>query len=149
IPASYQTTGGAKVFADSLIDMVSGIAKELPTYFEVAYTPMQAEKIVASGRIALPMGMENGAPIEDDLNNVGYFRKRGISYITLTHSKDNQICDSSYDTAETWKGVSPFGRQVVAEMNKKGIMIDVSHISDKAFWQVMELTKVPVIASHS
>ncbi len=67
----------------------------------------------------------------------------------MTHGKDNQICDSSYDTTATWKGLSPFGMEVVAEMNTQGIMIDVSHISDKTFWQVMELSRVPVIASHS
>ena len=112
-------------------------------------SPAEAEAVVAAGKIALPMGMENGAPIEKDIKNVAYFKKRGISYITLTHGKDNQICDSSYDTTATWKGLSPFGMEVVAEMNTQGIMIDVSHISDKTFWQVMELYRVAVIASHS
>ena len=84
--------------------------------------------------------MENGAPVEEDLGNVQYFKDRGISYITLTHSKDNQICDSSYDTTRTWNGLSPFGRQVVAEMNRVGIMVDISHVSDSTFYQVMELS---------
>lgn len=149
IPASYQENGGAKLLADSLIDMVRGIAEAHPDKFAVASTPSEVEAIVKKGMIALPMGMENGAPIEDDLRNVRYFRKRGISYITLTHSKDNQICDSSYDTTGTWKGLSPFGREVVREMNKQGVMVDVSHISDNTFWQVMELTSAPCIASHS
>lgn len=149
IPASYQTEGGAKIFADSLIDMVKGIAEAHPDKFGMVSTPTEAEKVVKAGKIALPMGMENGAPIEDDLKNVGYFRKRGISYITLTHSKDNQICDSSYDTTGTWKGLSPFGREVVREMNKQGIMVDISHVSDNTFWQVMEITSAPCIASHS
>ncbi len=95
------------------------------------------------------MGMENGAPVENDLANVKYFYDRGIRYITLTHGKDNQICDSSYDTLNTWKGLSPFGEQVVKEMNRVGIMVDISHVSDSAFYDVMKLTKVPVIASHS
>ena len=95
------------------------------------------------------MGMENGAPIGKDLKNVAYFHQRGIRYITLTHGKDNQICDSSYDTTRTWNGLSPFGRDVVAEMNRVGIMVDISHVSDSTFYQVLRLTKVPVIASHS
>jgi membrane dipeptidase len=85
----------------------------------------------------------------DDLANVEYFHKRGIRYITLTHSKVNQICDSSYDTIRTWNGLSPFGVDVVKEMNRVGIMVDISHVSDSTFYQVMKLTKAPCIASHS
>ena len=99
--------------------------------------------------ISLPMGMENGAPIEDDLANLQHFYDRGIRYITLTHAKDNQIADSSYEETRTWNGLSPFGAQVVAEMNRLGMMIDVSHITDEAFFQVLELSRAPVIASHS
>ncbi len=149
IPAKYQKTGGAKEFADELIDMITGIAKVHPDKFAIAWTPNDVKKQFKKGLISLPMGMENGAPIGDDLANLAYFRKRGISYITLTHSKDNQICDSSYDDARTWKGLSPYGRKVIAEMNKVGIMVDISHVSDSTFYQVMELTKMPVIASHS
>lgn len=149
IPASYQETGGAKEFADSLIDMVSGIAEAHPDKFAITTSPAQAQENFEKGIMSLPMGMENGAPIEDDLSNVAYFHERGIRYITLTHSKDNLICDSSYDTTRTWGGLSPFGREVVKEMNRVGMIVDVSHISDDAFYQVMELTDVPVIASHS
>lgn len=149
IPASYQETGGAKALADSLIDMVHGIAEAHPDKFVVAHNVADARKAFRNGQVALPMGMENGAPVEDDLSNIPYFKKRGISYITLTHSKDNQICDSSYDTTRTWNGLSPYGKKVVAEMNRAGIMIDISHVSDSTFWQVMELTKAPCIASHS
>ena len=95
------------------------------------------------------MGMENGAPIEGDLKNIEYFHNKGISYITLTHSKDNAICDSSYDTTGTHQGLSSFGAEVVAEMNRVGVMVDISHVSDNAFYQVMDITKVPAIASHS
>lgn len=149
IPSSYQETGGAKEFADSLIDMVTGIAAAHPDKFEVAKTADDVRRQFKKGLISLPMGMENGAPVEDDIKNVAYFRQRGISYITLTHSTDNQICDSSYDTTGTWKGLSPFGREVVAEMNRVGIMVDISHVSDNTFYQVMELTQAPCIASHS
>ena len=101
------------------------------------------------GKISLPMGMENGAPVGKDLSNVKYFYDRGIRYITLTHSKDNQICDSSGDTTRTWNGLSPFGKDVVKEMNRVGIMVDISHVDDSTFYQVMKLTKIPCIASHS
>ncbi len=149
IPASYQKEGGAKELADSLIDMVNGIIANHPNEFAAAYSPKMVEANFKRGVLSLPMGMENGAPVEDDLANVEYFHKRGIRYITLTHSKDNQICDSSYDTTGTWQGLSPFGEKVVAEMNRVGIMVDISHVSDNAFYQVMERTKAPCIASHS
>jgi len=148
-PSSYQETGGAKEFADSLIDMVQGIIAALPDKFAAGLSPVQVKKNFKLGRISLPMGMENGAPIEDDLANLAYFYKRGIRYITLTHAKDNQICDSSYDTTHTWNGLSDFGRQVVLEMNKQGIMVDISHVTDSTFWQVARLSKAPFIASHS
>ena len=149
VPSSYQETGGAKEKADSLIDLVHRIANDHPDKFEVAYSPNDGDRIFSQGKIALPMGMENGAPIENNLNNVAYFHKRGIRYITLTHAKDNLICDSSYDTTNTWDGLSPFGRQVVAEMNRVGIMVDISHVTDAVINQVLDMAKAPVIASHS
>ena len=148
IPSSYND-GGAKEFADELIDMVQGIIKAHPNHFGSGNTPKEVERNTKKGLISLPLGMENGSPIEMDLTNVQYFYNRGIRYVTLTHSKDNQICDSSYDDAGTWGGLSPFGEKVIAEMNKVGIMVDISHVSDNAFNQVMEITKAPVIASHS
>lgn len=149
IPSSYQQTGGAKQLADSLIDMINGIIKTHPDKFAQAGSPADIEANTRAGKLSLPFGMENGLPIGNDLANVQYFYDRGIRYITLTHSKDNQICDSSYDTLNTWNGLSPFGEQVVKEMNRTGIMVDVSHISDSAFYDVLKLTDVPVIASHS
>lgn len=139
----------AKGYADQLIDMINGIIKTHPEYFGAANSPQEIRNNFQKGLISLPFGMENGSPIGNDINNVDYFHSRGIRYITLTHSKDNQICDSSYDPTQTWGGLSPFGKKVVKRMNEKGIMVDVSHISDKAFYQVMELSKAPVIASHS
>ena len=149
VPSSYQETGGAKEKADSLIDLVHRISNDHPDKFEVAYSPNDGNRSFSQGKIALPMGMENGAPIEDDLNNVAYFHKRGIRYITLTHARDNLICDSSYDTTNTWGGLSPFGRRVVAEMNRVGIMVDISHVTDAVINQVLDMAKAPVIASHS
>ena len=148
IPASYQITGGAKALADSLIDMVSGIAKAHPDKFKIAKTPSEVEINFKKGLISLPMGMENGAPI-GEISDVAYFKKRGISYITLTHGKDNRICDSSYDTTQTNRGLSAYGQEVVKEMNRVGMMVDISHVSDETFFQVMKMTDIPCIASHS
>jgi membrane dipeptidase len=149
VSASYQKSGGAKAVADTLIDLVTKLTTDNPDKFALANSPAEVQKNFEQGKISLPMGMENGAPIEEKLENVAYFHQRGIRYITLTHSKDNFICDSSYDTTRTWNGLSPMGKKVVAEMNRVGIMVDVSHISDSAFYQVMQHSKAPVIASHS
>lgn len=149
IPSSLQETGGAKELADSLINMVEFIAKEQNKFFQIAYSAKDVRKIKKAGKIALPMGMENGAPVEDDINMIPYFKKRGISYITLTHAKDNKICDSSYDTTRTWNGLSPYGYKVLDKMIENGIMVDISHVSDSAFYQTLRHVKVPVIASHS
>ncbi len=135
--------------ANRLIDSVEAIAARAPDKFMLVYSVADAEKAVQSGRIGLPMGMENGSPINHKLENVRFFADRGIRYITLAHGLSNHISDSSYDDNHQWNGLSPFGKQVVAEMNRVGIMIDISHVTDEAFFQVMELSKVPVIASHS
>jgi membrane dipeptidase len=150
IPSSYQARPDmGKGLADSLINLVEGVARFYPGQYALAGTPDEVISNFKAGRISLPMGMENGAPIGNDLANVGYFHSRGIRYVTLTHGKDNQICDSSYDTTHMNGGLSDFGRQVVAEMNKVGIMVDISHVDDSTFYQVMEITRAPVIASHS
>jgi membrane dipeptidase len=150
IPSSYQMQPDmGKALADSLINMIRGIAENIPDKFAMAGSAEEVQQNFSKGLISLPLGMENGAPIGNDINNVKYFYDRGIRYITLTHGKDNQICDSSYDTVHTWNGLSPFGREVVAEMNSVGIMVDISHVDDSTFYQVMKLTKAPVIASHS
>lgn len=146
---SQEAPGYGKSLADSLIDQVETIIRLLPDKYAAAGTPDDVIKNTQEGKISLPMGMENGAPIGKDLANLKYFFDRGIRYITLTHNKDNQICDASSDKTHTWKGLSPFGKKVVAEMNRLGIMIDVSHVDDSTFFQVTRLSKAPVIASHS
>ena len=148
IPSYYQKTGKEKMLADSLIDMVKGIIKAHPDKFAAGDTPQSVDENFKKGLISFPMGMENGAPLLK-LKDVKYFYDRGIRYVTLTHGKDNLICDSSYDSTGTWKGLSPYGRKIVKEMNKVGIMIDISHVSDNTFYQVMKLSKKPCIASHS
>lgn len=150
IPASYQQQNDmGKAFADSLISNVRAIPALFPDKFALANTPTEVETNFKAGKISLPMGMENGAPIGNDLKNLQYFFDQGIRYITLTHNKDNQICDSSGDTTHTWNGLSPFGVKVVEEMNRLGIMVDISHVDDSTFYQVMKRTKAPCIASHS
>lgn len=138
-----------KLLADSLINMIEGIVKAHSDKFALAGTPEEIEANSKAGKISLPLGMENGAPIGDSLENILYFYGRGIRYITLTHGKDNQICDSSYDTLNTWNGLSPFGEDVVREMNRVGVMVDISHVSDSTFYDVLKTVKAPVIASHS
>lgn len=148
-PAALEAEGGSKDVADSLIDMVEGFAEQWPDKFAIALSPADVREQFAAGTISLPMGMENGSPLEGDLANLQYFFDRGIRYITLVHSLSNHISDSSYDTNRQWNGLSEFGIDVVREMNRLGIMVDISHVSDEAFWQVMDISSVPAIASHS
>ncbi|RLD23019.1 MAG: membrane dipeptidase [Bacteroidetes bacterium] len=148
IPSNIENNG-AKALADSLIDSVEKLVADFPDKFALANSPEDIEAQFAEGLISLPMGMENGSPLEGDIGNVEYFYNRGIRYITLTHAKDNHICDSSYDSTYTWNGLSPFGEQVIAEMNRVGIIVDVSHITDSTFYDVIKLSKAPVFASHS
>ncbi len=147
-PASLENNG-AKKHADKIISLVEKVIKRNPDKFAFAYSTLEVVKNFNAGKISLPMGMENGSPIEGNLKNLKYFYNRGIRYITLAHSKANHICDSSYDPDKKWNGLSPFGKKVVAEMNRLGIMVDVSHVSDSTFYQVMRMTKAPFIASHS
>ena len=149
IPASFQgdfTAGKQEAF--SLIALIEEIISYHPDKFAPGHSPALIEANFKNGLVSLPIGLENGAPVEH-LDDIEAFFQRGVRYITLTHSKDNHICDSSYDVLRTWKGLSPFGRKVIAGMNAAGMMIDVSHISDAAFYQVMDLSATPVIASHS
>lgn len=149
VPASYEASGGGREFAAHLIEMVENIVRKAAGKFSIAYSVEDVRRQFAQGVVSLPMGMENGTPIESKLENLSYFYSRGIRYITLAHSKSNHISDSSFDPERKWNGLSPFGFEVVREMNRLGMMIDVSHVSDSAFFQIIRETKSPVIASHS
>jgi membrane dipeptidase len=150
IPASLEEQGsGSKALADQLIDMVEAIVEKSPEKYQLAYSTAQMQANFDQGIISLPLGMENGSAIEGKLENLQHFYDRGIRYITLAHSKANHISDSSYDKNRPAKGLTKFGKELVVQMNNTGVMIDVSHISDDAFYQVMQISKVPVIASHS
>jgi membrane dipeptidase len=114
-----------------------------------ARTPDEVEQIVRSGKRVIMTGIENGYPVGEDLGLIRRFYDLGARYITLAHSGNNQICDSSSASRPLNNGLSEFGRRVVAEMNRVGIMVDVSHISATSFWDVISVSKAPIIASHS
>ncbi len=147
--AKLEAEGRSREAADQLIDLVEGIVAQSPHKFGIARSPADVREQFAAGIMSLPLGMENGSPIEGSLASLQHFYDRGIRYITLTHSLSNHISDSSYDENHQWNGLSEFGAEVVREMNRLGIMVDVSHISDDAFWQVIDISDTPVIASHS
>jgi membrane dipeptidase len=148
-PAESEAEGSSYAIANRLIDSVEALVGRAPDRFVIVRNPDEAEQAFRGGKIGLAMGMENGSPIAGRLENVAFFKQRGVSYITMAHSLSNHLSDSSYDEERKWNGLSPFGKEVVAEMNRLGVMVDVSHLSDDAFWQVIGLSKVPVIASHS
>ncbi|MGB5848953.1 MAG: dipeptidase, partial [Ignavibacteriaceae bacterium] len=149
IPAELEKTGGGKELVDRLIDMVEKIANENPDKFAVAISSDAVIENFNNEIISFPMGMENGTAIEGDLKNLKYFYDRGIRYITLAHSESNHISDSSYDEEIQWNGLSPFGEKVVTEMNRLGMMVDVSHLTDSSFYDVIQISNAPVFASHS
>lgn len=117
---------------------------------EVAYTSADASRLKREGKIAAYIGLENGYPMGKKISRVKEYYDMGARYITLSHSANNDICDSSTDPkGPEHNGLSPLGEQVVREMNRLGMMVDVSHISDDAFYDVLKVTDAPVIASHS
>ncbi len=149
VPVRYQESGSGFDYAERLIDLVENLASDHPDKFALAMSPGDIRLNRDKGLISLPMGIENGVAIEDDLGRVEYFFDRGVRYMTLVHARDNGLADSSYDDSGTWGGLSDFGRDVVREMNRLGMMIDVSHLSDVAFFDVQDVTSQPVVATHS
>ncbi|MGQ4275499.1 dipeptidase [Pseudidiomarina sp. E22-M8] len=150
IPAQLeQTPGASKQLAHRLIDSMEALAWRAPDKFAMAYNVEDVMQQYEQGLISLALGMENGSPMEGDMANLKEFYDRGIRYITLSHSLSNHIADSSYDIRRQWDGLSAFGKELVVEMNNIGMMVDISHVSDDAFWQTIDISKAPVIASHS
>ena len=140
----------AKERATLLLDAIHKMCKDYPHLVELALTPEDAYRLEREGKRAAFIGMENGYPIGKDISLIKKYYDRGIRYITLCHSSDNDICDSSTDRRNPEdNGLSDFGKQVVVECNRLGIMVDVSHVSNKSFFDVLKITKAPVIASHS
>lgn len=148
-PASEEIRGTAFALANRLIDTVEALAGRDPENFVMVRSVADAELAFSTGKIGLALGMENGAPLEGKLDNVVHFYERGVRYITLAHSESNHLSDASYDDKRIWDGLSPFGREVVVEMNRVGMMVDVSHLSDDAIRDVLDASDAPVIASHS
>ena len=140
----------AKERADQLLEALYQMEKDHSDLVAIATTPDDAYQLEKQGKRAAFIGMENGYPVGKDLALVEYFFDRGVRYITLCHGGDNDICDSSFERQNPEdNGLTEFGKQVVAECNRLGIMVDISHASDKSFFDVLQVTKAPVIASHS
>ena len=148
-PGKSEVDGSSHQLAHELIDGVEAMVTRAPDKYMMTHSVSDVHEARKQGKIGLALGMENGSPIAGNLENVALFAQRGIRYITLAHSKSNHISDSSFDPTRQWNGLSDFGREVVKEMNRTGVMVDISHVSDEAFWQVLEISEVPVIASHS
>ena len=145
-----ENTEEAYQLANEMIDSVYAVCSEYSNLAKVAIHAGDAARIESTGKRAIYIGMENGFPIGQNIHRVKEFYDRGVRYITLCHSSNNDICDSSTDKkGPEHNGLSRFGRKVVKEMNHLGMMIDVSHMSDKSFYDVMKYSKAPVIASHS
>ena len=115
----------------------------------LAETPADLFRLKQEGRKAIMRGIENGYAIGNDLSNILRYRKRGVVYMTLCHNGDNLICDSASNTTHSHHGVSDFGRQVIREMNRVGMMVDLSHGGEDSFWNALEISATPIVCSHS
>ncbi|KQS27918.1 dipeptidase [Dyadobacter sp. Leaf189] len=140
----------AKKKALAIFDKIHETARLHPDIAAIATTSKDAYRLQKEGKRAMFIGMENGWPVGKDITNVKQYYDLGLRYITLSHSLNNDICDSSTDgDGPEHNGLSKFGEEVVKEMNRLGMMVDISHVSDSTFYDVIKLTKAPVIASHS
>ncbi len=149
-PRTPEGYAKAKEAAVRVIDAVHAMTAEYAATIGLGLVPADAYRLKKEGKLIAFLGMENGYPIGLDLSLVGFFYDKGVRYITLCHSSDNDICDSSTDRRDPADGgLSEFGRKVVAECNRLGMMVDVSHASDKSFYDILRATRAPVIASHS
>ncbi|WP_236264127.1 gamma-glutamyl-gamma-aminobutyrate hydrolase family protein [Dysgonomonas sp. Marseille-P4677] len=145
-----------KVSTQKAVEKIEGLIKGVHSQVnknkgvcDIAYTVDDLIRLKKEGKKAIFIGIENGYGIGKELSNISHFQKMGVNYITLCHTKDNDICDTSSDTKNEWNGLSPYGREVIKEMNRLGVMIDISHAGEKTFWDVIELSSQPIIASHS
>jgi len=149
-PRSDERHARAKEKAIAILDAMDAMYKKYPEQCSLALTAADARRLEKEGKRAIFIGMENGYPLGHDITLLDYFYKRGVRYVTLAHTADNDICDSSTDSKDPEdRGLSDWGKQVVRRMNELGIMVDVSHISDRSFFDVLALSRAPVLASHS
>jgi len=147
-PCTTEGNTKAKAKAETIFDSIYAAVSRNSNISGIATSQSEAMKLVKQKKSVVFIGVENGYPLGNDLSNIKHFYDRGARYITLCHTKNNNICSSSTDTANT-VGLSNFGIEVVQEMNRLGMMIDVSHVSDQSFYDVLKLSKAPVLASHS
>lgn len=149
-PRTPEGHAHAKALALRTLDQLDAMFVAQSALCTRATAAADAPRIFATGKRAIYLGLENGYPVGHDLANVDHFYRRGIRYITLAHTSDNDLCDSSTDHRDPAdRGLSPLGLQVVHRMNALGMMVDVSHISDRSFFEVLKATTAPVLASHS
>ena len=143
---------GAKTpreYADLIFDKIEDTILSDSRYIAHARSEADIRRNKRNGLRSLLTGIENGLAIEDDISNVQHFANRGITYITLCHNGDNQICDSARHSLNTHGGVSPFGAQVITEMNRLGLMVDLSHAGEKSFYDALQISRTPIVCSHS
>ena len=146
-PEAFDREHGRTLVA---FDSVKRNVERYPAMAGIALTPDDAFRLKSEGKVTVFLGIENGYPVGTDLSRIRQYYDLGARYITLCHSSNNDICDSSTDKAgPEHNGLSPFGEEVVKEMNRVGMMVDVSHMSDESFYDVLKVSKAPVIASHS
>lgn len=143
-----QPTEQPKQFADNIFDKIEVMVARNSDYLALARTPEELWSNKYAGKKSIMLGIENGIALDGDLKNLRHFKDRGIVYVTLCHNGDNEICDSARGN-QTHGGVSAFGAQVISEMNRLGIMVDLSHAHEKSFYDALELSKTPIVCSHS
>lgn len=139
---------GPLQYADLIFDKIEEIVNANNRYLSIARTPSDLYEDKRKGRRSIMLGIENGLALNHDISNVRYFAKRGVVYITLCHNGDNDICDSARGCS-THGGVSRFGEQVIKEMNRCGIMVDLSHAGEKSFYDALSISSKPIVCSHS
>ncbi len=139
---------GPKAYADLIFDKIQAIVAENASYIALAATPDDLWRHKHQGLKSIMLGIENGLALEGDLANIAHFAQRGVVYITLCHNGDNDLCDSARGSS-THGGVSPFGADAIREMNRLGILVDLSHASEKSFYDALDISRVPIVCSHS
>lgn len=139
---------GPTQYADLIFDKIETIVNENSAYLSIARTPVDLYNDKRNGRKSIMLGIENGLALDHNIANVKHFAQRGIVYITLCHNGDNDICDSARG-CNTHHGVSAFGEEVIKEMNRLGIMVDLSHGGEESFYDALEISKQPIVCSHS